>query len=300
MKTRLSTLLFFPILLSQMILLGCASLEEDATANWSAEELYTNAKGRLDDKFYEQSVQLYKSLDLRYPYGLFAEQGKIDIAYAYWRMDDNTSALIACDRFIREHPDHKNLDYIMYLKALVFFNDDKGLFGMFLSKNLAERDPGSTRQAFDTLRVLVNRFPESKYAEDAQLRMVYLVNTLAEHETSVAEYYYRRGAYVASINRAQAVIETYPKAPHTPRALEILASSYEKSGLPDSKIKIDTVMNLNFPGLRAAIEENADSAWWDFWSNKTEIVETEISEPDADSSQSWWKFWVDDGKPPQD
>ncbi|MDA0237315.1 MAG: outer membrane protein assembly factor BamD [Proteobacteria bacterium] len=299
MKIRLSTLLLVPILLSQIIFLGCVGLEEDPTANWSAEELYTNAKGRLNDKYYEQSVQLYKSLDLRYPYGPFAEQGKIDIAYAYWKMDDNTSALIACDRFIREHPEHKYSDYMMYLKASVYFNDDKGLFGMLLSKNLAERDPGSARQAFDTLRDLVKRFPESRYAEDARLRMAYLVNTLAEHETGVAEYYYQRGAYVASINRAQSVIETYPKAPDTPRALQILAASYEKSGLLDAKIKIDTIIALNFPGLQAAKAEDADSAWWDFWSNKAELSAVDISAPDADSGKPWWKFWVDDGKPPQ-
>ena len=302
MKTRLSNLLLVPILLSQMIFLGCAGLEEDPTQNWTAEELYTNAKGRLDDKFYAQSIDLYKKLDLRYPYGPFAQQGKIDVAYAYWKTNDNASALMACDRFIREHPEHKHVDYLMYLKALVYFNDDKGLLGLFVSKNLAERDPGSARQAFDTLRDLVKRFPESRYAEDAQLRMAYLVNTLAEHETSVAEYYYRRGAYVASINRAQAVIETYPKAPHTPRALEILAASYEKSGLPDSKSKIDTIINLNFPGVRAAMAEDADSAWWDFWSksSKAEVSGVDASEPDIVADKPWWKFWVDDGKPPQE
>ncbi|MBL6735464.1 MAG: outer membrane protein assembly factor BamD [Burkholderiales bacterium] len=298
MKIRFSAQLFL-ILLSPVLFLGCASLEEDPTINWSAEELYTNAKGRLDDKFYDQSIELYKNLDLRYPYGPFAEQGKIDIAYAYWKMNNSASALMACDRFIREHPDHENVDYVMYLKALVHFNDDKGLLGFFVSKNLAERDPGAAREAFDILRDLVKRFPDSRYAEDAQLRMAYLVNTLAEHEVSVANYYFRRGAFVASINRAQSVIENYPRAPAAREALEVLALSYERSGLVESKQKIEAIIDVNFPGLRQAKTEDAERSWWEFWGNKTE----DNSHPEGSDQvegKSWWKFWIDDGMPPED
>jgi outer membrane protein assembly factor BamD len=298
MKIRFSAQLFL-ILLSPVLFLGCASLEEDPTINWSAEELYTNAKGRLDDKFYDQSIELYKNLDLRYPYGPFAEQGKIDIAYAYWKMNNSASALMACDRFIREHPDHENVDYVMYLKALVHFNDDKGLLGFFVSKNLAERDPGAAREAFDILRDLVKRFPDSRYAEDAQLRMAYLVNTLAEHEVSVANYYFRRGAFVASINRAQSVIENYPRAPAAREALEVLALSYERSGLVESKQKIEAIIDVNFPGLRQAKTEDAERSWWEFWGNKTE----DNSYPEGSDQvkgKSWWKFWIDDGMPPED
>ena len=298
MKIRFSAQLFL-ILLSPVLFLGCASLEEDPTINWSAEELYTNAKSRLDDKFYDQSIELYKNLDLRYPYGPFAEQGKIDIAYAYWKMNNSASALMACDRFIREHPDHENVDYVMYLKALVHFNDDKGLLGFFVSKNLAERDPGAAREAFDILRDLVKRFPDSRYAEDAQLRMAYLVNTLAEHEVSVANYYFRRGAFVASINRAQSVIENYPRAPAAREALEVLALSYERSGLVESKQKIEAIIDVNFPGLRQAKTEDAERSWWEFWGNKTED-NYYPEESDQVKGKSWWKFWVDDGMPPED
>jgi len=298
MKIRFSAQLFL-ILLSPVLFLGCASLEEDPTINWSAEELYTNAKGRLDDKFYDQSVELYKNLDLRYPYGPFAEQGKIDIAYAYWKMNNSASALMACDRFIREHPDHENVDYVMYLKALVHFNDDKGLLGFVVPKNLAERDPGAAREAFDILRDLVKRFPDSRYAEDAQLRMAYLVNTFAEHEVSVANYYFRRGAFVASINRAQSVIENYPRAPAAREALEVLALSYERSGLVESKQKIEAIIDVNFPGLRQAKTEDAERSWWEFWGNKT----GDNSYPEGSDQvegKSWWKFWIDGGMPPED
>jgi len=297
MKIRFSARLFL-ILLSPVFFLGCAGLEEDPTANWNAEELYTNAKKRLDDKFYGQSVELYKNLDLRYPYGPFAEQGKVDIAYAYWKMDDITSALMACDRFIREHPDHRNVDYVMYLKALVHFNDDKGILGMFVAKNLADRDPGAAREAFYILKNLVERFPDSRYAGDAQLRMAYLVNTLAEHEVSVADYYFRRGAFVASINRAQSVVENYPRAPAAKDALEILALSYERSGLVESNQKIDAIIDVNFPGLRQAKTEDAERSWWEFWGNKTE--DNSYSEgSDQVEGKSWWKFWIDDGMPPE-
>ena len=296
MKIRQSLQLLL-ILLSPTFFLGCAGLEEDPTVNWSAEELYTNAKSRLDDKFYEQSVELYKNLDLRYPYGPFAEQGKVDIAYAYWKMDDTASALMACDRFIREHPDHRNLDYVMYLKALVHFKGDKGVLGTLVSKNLADRDPGAAREAFTILKDLAERFPDSRYAEDARLRMVYLVNTLAEHEISVADYYFRRGAFVASINRAQSVIENYPRAPAAKQALEILALSYERSGLVESKEKIDVIIEINFPGLRQAKAENTERSWWKLWGDK---VDGNFSPEGSDEVEGppWWKFWVDDGMPP--
>lgn len=296
MKIR-SSLQLTVILLFPMLILGCSSFEEDPTINWSAEELYINAKGRLDDKFYDQSIQLYKNLDLRYPYGPFAEQGKIDIAYAYWKMNDPASALMACDRFIREHPNHPSVDYLTYLKALVHFNDDKGLLGILVSKNLAERDPGAAREAFDILKGLVKQFPDSRYAEDAQLRMAYLVNTLAEHEISVANYYYRRGAYVASINRAQSVIENYPRAPASREALEVLALSYERSGLVESKQKVDTIIDINFPGLRQAQDEGADRAWWDVWGRDTESNISVDSSNDTEG-KAWWQFWVDEGMPP--
>ena len=296
MKIRQSLQLLL-ILLSPTFFLGCAGLEEDPTVNWSADELYTNAKSRLDDKFYEQSVELYKNLDLRYPYGPFAEQGKVDIAYAYWKMDDTASALMACDRFIREHPDHRNLDYVMYLKALVYFKGDKGILGALVSQNLADRDPGAARGAFTILKDLAERFPDSRYAEDARLRMVYLVNTLAEHEISVADYYFRRGAFVASINRAQSVIENYPRAPAAKQALEILALSYERSGLVESKEKIDVIIEINFPGLRQAKAENTERSWWKLWGDK---VDGNFSPEGSDEVEGppWWKFWVDDGMPP--
>jgi len=299
MKISSRTTLWLSILLLPLLFMGCKSLEEDPTKDWSAEELYVNAKGNLDDRFYDQAIQMYKDLDLRYPYGPYAEQGKIDIAYLYWKRNEPALALMACDRFIREHPQNKHVDYVMYLKAMVHFNDDKGLLGVFATKELSERDPGAARQAFDILRELVMRFPESKYAEDSQLRMAYLVNALAQHEVAVAEYYYRRGAYVASINRAQTVIQTYPKAPSARNALELLALSYEKSGLFESQNKVNKIMDINFPGLREAMSEEESSSWWSLWrdnSGSGEVVDS--GDSTLAGAPPWWKFWVDEGAPP--
>ncbi len=284
------------LIISFILVSGCANIKEDPTEDWSGEQLYYAAKEQLDDGFYERAIQLYSSLDLRYPYGPYAAQGKIDVAYAYWKQDDTANALLACNRFLREHPEHKHVDYVYYLKALVNFNDDLGVMGLVMSKDLTERDPKAARDAFDTLKELVTRFPDSRYAEDAKLRMAYLVNALAQHEVTVAQYYYRRGAYVAAIGRAQDVLEQYPKTPATRIALEILSASYEKSGMFESQKGIEQLIEINFPGERISIDTERDSSWWEFWDREKAREEQSISA--AGTDKPWWKFWVDEGKPP--
>lgn len=280
-----------------LIVSGCAGIEEDPTADWDAEQLYYAAKKQMDEGFYDQSLNLYRKLDLRYPYGSYAEQAKIDVAYVYWKQDDTISALTACDRYLREHPDSENSAYILYLKALINFNDDMGLLAVVFPKDLTERDPASAKAAFDILRELVTRFPNSRYAEDARLRMSYLVGALAEHEVSVAEYYYRRGAYVAAINRAQGVMKDYPKTRGTQKALEVLSASYEKMGLLELQEGVETLIEINFSGERVGLTRPAEDPWWNFLSNNEESQE-QNSTVETDDEPSWWKFWVDDGAPP--
>ena len=252
------------LFISLVLLGGCSRNKPDATRDWSADRLYYSARDQLNDKRYEKAIDYYQKLDARYPYGRLAQQGKIDIAYAYWKNEDSASALVACDRFLREHPNHLNIDYVYYLKGRVNFNDDLGYLAFIYKIDPTERDPVAAREAYEAFKLLVTRFPESKYANDARERMTYLVNALASHETSVAEYYFRQGAYVASVNRAQEIVTTYPRAPAVERALAIMVASYDEMGLEELRAGAERTLRTNFPDSTLQVETRR-TGWWRLW-----------------------------------
>ncbi len=255
--------LFLAILVS-----GCGLFPEvkDETLGWSANKLYNEAKQAMDENVYDKAITYFEKLESRYPYGRFAQQAQIDIAYAYWKSNEAASAIAACDRFIKLHPNHPNVDYIYYLRGLVNFNEDLGIMGLISQQDMTERDPKSARESFDSFRDLVTRFPDSKYTPDAILRMKYLVNALASLEVHVARYYMKRGAYVAAINRAQFALKSYPEAPATEEALFIMVKAYDLLGMNDLRDDIERVMRKNYPNsvyYTRGLERK--EPWWKLW-----------------------------------
>jgi len=247
---------------------GCGLLPEvkDETVGWSANKLYAEAKDSMNEGGYEKAIKYFEKLESRYPYGRFAQQAQIDIAYAYWKSNEIPSSLAACDRFIKLHPNHPNVDYVYYLKGLVNFNEDLGLLGNISQQDMTERDPKGARESFDAFRELVTRFPESKYTPDATLRMKYLVNALASLEVHVARYYMKRNAYVAAINRAQFALKTYPEAPATEEALFIMVKAYDLMGMNDLRDDSERVMRKNYPNsvyYTRGLEREVP--WWKLW-----------------------------------
>jgi outer membrane protein assembly factor BamD len=255
-------------ILALTLFAGCGLLPDqiDETASWSANKLYAEAKNAMGEGAYDKAVKYFEKLEARYPYGRYAQQSQLEVAYAYYKQEEKASAIAACDRFIRLHPNHPNVDYAYYLKGLVNFNEDLGLIGHVSMQDLTERDPKAAAESFAAFKTLVNKFPESKYAQDATQRMAYLVNALASHEVHVAQYYMRRGAYVAAANRAQAAIKTYPDAPANEEALFVLIKAYDALDMADLRDDAERVMRKNFPdsayykrGL------NKDVPWWKLW-----------------------------------
>ena len=265
MKRSLLALLFAAC--TALLLAGCGLLssEKDETVGWSAQKLYGEAKDAMASKSWDRAIKYLEKLEARYPYGRYAQQAQIDIAYSYWKNSDRAQAIAAADRFIKLHPNHPNVDYAYYLKGLANFRDDLGLFGVLGSQDLSERDAKSSKEAFETFKDLVARFPDSKYADDAAKRMNYLVNTLAKNEVHVARYYYRRGAYVAAANRAQYAITTYPQAPSVEEALGLMVQSYDALGLPDLRDDAAKVLKKNFPNGAYASGARDTTSWWKFW-----------------------------------
>jgi outer membrane protein assembly factor BamD len=245
-----------------LLLFGCAT-NFDETKDWGPDRIYSAAKDELESKNYQKAIGYYEKLESRYPYGRYAQMAQIESAYAYWKDNENAQALAACDRFIKMHPDHPNVDYAYYLKGLINFNDDLGIMGYVSAKDMTERDPRAAQDAFDAFRELVTRFPQSRYTPDARARMNYLVNSLASAEVNVAEYYLRRGAYVAAVNRAQYALTNYPRAPAIERALTVLVKAYDDMGLDDLRDDANRTLAANFPGTQVKIGER--EKWWRFW-----------------------------------
>jgi len=254
--------------IAALLLGGCGSMPEqiDTTAGWNAQRLYSEAKTFMNEGAYEQAIKLFEKLEARYPYGRYAQQAQIEVAYAQYKSGEPALAIAAADRFIKLHPNHPNADYAYYLKGLATFNEDLGLLAGLSNQDLSERDPKGAQESFDTFGQLVKRFPESRYAEDAGQRMQYLVNSLAAHEVHVARYYYRRGAYVAAINRARTAIETYPQAPAAEEALFVLVKSYDTLGMTELRDDADRVMRKNFPNSVYFAGGPKDTRpWWQLW-----------------------------------
>jgi outer membrane protein assembly factor BamD len=251
------------------LLAACGLLPEaaDETKGWSAQKLYAEAKSELNDRNYERAIKLYEKLEARYPYGRYAQQAQLEIAYAYYKDGEPAQALAAVERFIKLYPNHPSVDYAYYLRGLINFNDDLGWFGYISGQDLTERDPKAAREAFDAFKELVARFPESKYTPDAIARMNYLVNALAAHEIHVARYYFRRGAYVAAANRAREALKTYPQAPANEEGLVILVKSYDALGMKDLRDDAERVLRRNFPDSKYLKQDprRASVPWWQLW-----------------------------------
>jgi outer membrane protein assembly factor BamD len=254
--------------LGASLLGGCGLLPDviDETSGWSANKLYAEAKDAMAENAYDKAIKYFEKLEARFPYGRYAQQAQLEVAYAYFRQQEPASAIAACDRFIRLHPNHPNVDYAYYLKGLANFNEDLGLLGYVSLQDLTERDPKAARDSFDAFKVLVNKYPESKYTPDATARMKYLVNALASHEVHVARYYMKREAYVAAVNRAQTAIKTYPDAPANEEALFIMIKAYDLLGMNDLRDDTERVMRKNFPKSEYYVRGlNQVTPWWKLW-----------------------------------
>jgi outer membrane protein assembly factor BamD len=256
------------MLFASTFLAACGLLPEikDETAGWSAGQLYSEAKAALGGGAYDEAIGYYEKLESRFPYGRYAQQAQIDLAYAYWKSGEKESALVACDRFIKLHPNHPNVDYVYYLRGLIDFNEDLGLLGFISQQDMTERDPAGARASFNAFHELVTRFPDSKYTPDATQRMTYLVGALAQIEVHVARYYMRRGAYLAAINRAQYTVKSYPDVPATEEALFIMVQAYDLLGMDDLRDDAERVMRKNFPdSVYYTRGLDRPEPWWKLW-----------------------------------
>jgi outer membrane protein assembly factor BamD len=268
MKRSQASLAAIALALPLVLLSACGLFPDkgDPTRDWPAARLYKEAKDELTSGGYEQAIKYYETLESRYPYGAYSQQAQIESAYAYYKQGEAASAVAAIDRFLKLHPNHPSVDYAYYLKGLVYFNEDIGLFGKISGQDTTERDPKAARDSFDAFKELAQRFPESKYTPDGLARMKYLVNALASSEVHVARWYMRRGAYIAAANRAQFALLNYPQAPAIEEALFVMVKAYDALGMNDLRDDAERVMRKNFPGSAyLAGTVGTKGPWWKLW-----------------------------------
>ena len=248
------------------------------TGGWTVTQFYEAGKQDMEDKDWKSAIAFFIALEARYPYGRYAQQAQLYVAYAHYKEDDQQAAIIAADRFIRLHPNHPSVDYAYYIKGLSSFNDEKGIAGYvmkhWIEQNMSERDPKASNESFQSFKELVTRFPDSPYRADSIKRMNFLFNTVAMGEIYVARYYMSRGAYVAAINRAQFTLNEFPQTPATKHALEIMVEAYDELGMDDLRDDAKRVMQKSFSKNQESLDiPNLDNMSWN------------------SDKEYWWKFW---------
>ena len=265
---RAGALRLAALLVAASLIAGCGTpAPKNELPDATAERLYREARDDIQNGAFDRAIKVLERVEGLAAGTLLAQQAQLDLAYAQWRTDERATALATVDRFIKLNPSSPALDYAMYLRGVINFNDDLGLMGNLAGQRFSERDQRASREAWQSFKQLVDRFPESRYAADARLRMDFIVNSLAEYEVNVARYYFRRGAYLAAAARAQYALTEFPQAPALEEALYLMAQSYDKLELDQLRDDAERVLRKNFPTSAYLTKglEARQSVWWHFW-----------------------------------
>ena len=264
---RFAYLLILPLILNSCGLFSDDEDDDEFRGLSSEEQFYRRALEQLNSRNIQGAISTYQALESRFPFGKFAEQAQIEIVYAYYENNDTEAARAAADRFIRLHPDSKNVDYAYYMKGLSSFSDGGGIFSRFLPIDETKRDPGRAEESFSDFAQMLALYPDSKYAADARARMVFLRNNLAGYEIHVANYYLDRKAYVAALRRGQYVVENFQGTPAVADGIAIMIECYLRLGLNDLADTSLKLLTTNYPTHESLSEDGQFS------------VRTEITNP---------------------
>ncbi|KKM58416.1 outer membrane protein assembly factor BamD [Yersinia pestis] len=227
-----------------LVLTGCSS-NKDVVPDNPPSELYATAQQKLQDGNFKGAITQLEALDNRYPFGPYSQQVQLDLIYAYYKSADLPMAQASIDRFMRLNPTHPNIDYVLYMRGLTDMAlDDSALQGFF-GIDRSDRDPQHARAAFRDFNQLIQNYPNSQYAIDAQKRLVFLKDRLAKYELAVAQYYTKRGAYVAVVNRVDQMMRDYPDTQATRDALPLMENAYKQLQLNAQADKVAKIIAAN-------------------------------------------------------
>lgn len=242
MSTRLFLFIIGIILLS-----ACGPVKEvDITADWSVEKLFRNARSEMNKGNYQTAIDRYQIFESRFPFGPYATQVQLDIAYAYFKFSESDLAIVAIERFIKLNPQHETIDYAHYLRGLINFNRGGSILDKIVDRNLSDFDRNILLTAYDDFQLVIRKYPKSIYANDARQRIVYLRNELARSDLKIAQYYALRSAWIAVANRTQSIIQNFQGTNSIKPALELQLQAYHELGLNDLATDTQRIIDLNF------------------------------------------------------
>ena len=270
-----------------MTLSGCSSLgsifeEKDPTVGLTASQLYAQGKEFLDAADFNNAIKLFEILEARYPFGKYSTQAMLDISYAYYASNQKDEAIIEINRFIRLYPNHPNVSYAYYLRALSNFDKDANIISRFFGHDPSRYDVTDLKNSFNDFTTVVNKFPDSKYADDSINRLRYIKNQIARNELYIAKYYDKRSANIATIERVKFMLENYGGTPSSEEGLVILVKNYNDLKLYDLAYDSARVLKKNFPDYRIIKKDGQVSVIKD----KKINVEDEVSE-NIENDSSW-------------
>lgn len=267
LRVKLSVVCVSLLVTVALLTAGCSSTPVDKTAAMSPNKIYAEAKDEMAAGQWERAIALLEKLEARAAGTPLAQQAQLDKAYSQYKSVETAQALATLERFMKLHPVSPALDYAIYLKGVINFNDDLGLFAKFTRQDLAERDQKASKESFEAFKELVDRFPDSRYANDARQRMNYIVSSLAQYEVHVARYYYKRGAYLAAVNRAQVAVSDYREVPAVEEALYIMYKSYDALGIAELRDDTKRVLEKNYPQSDFLVRgtRSINDPWWKVW-----------------------------------
>ena len=263
-RLRLLVLPLCAILLASGCATDGATRRQQRLARFSAENLYKQGREAMQAHDYALAVEIFEALSARYPFAEESRQARLEVIYAYYRLDEKESAKDAAETFIRENPTHPRIDYAWYLKGLVDFERTPHAMERWLNIDMAEKAPQTARDSFESLNTVVTKYPKSSYAADARRRMIYMRNRLADYELNVAGYYLERGAWLAAAQRARQTIEQYDGAPAVKRALQVMIFCYRKLDYSDLAANTERVFQENYPGESMKLQDDT-TRWWQVW-----------------------------------
>ncbi len=235
-----------PLLLA-VFFSGCAGNDEQETEIQNLQSAYDEATEAVSRRNYRRGIMIFEAIQARYPFSDLSRQVQLELMYAYYKAGQKEQAIDAADTFMRENPIHPRVDYALYIKGLAYFEDSAGFLERRFKKDVTKRPPEGVTESYSSLRRLVERYPASEYAPDARQRMIFLKERLADYENHVADYYLRRGAFVAALNRAKSALEQYNGASGNARSLRIMAAAYDELGMNKLASDARRVLELNFP-----------------------------------------------------
>jgi len=250
MKSIFNNTLLAVFFITFTFISGCSNTSNSRKTQ-SEKEVYELAQDALRVSNWERAIEYLGLLEEFYPFGLYAEQSQLELIYANYRNGDFDLAIASADRFIRLNPQHRNIDYAYYMRGISSYSQDSAV-NSFSPVDITQKDIGTARDAFNYFGQFLSAYPNSPYALDAQKRMTYLKNVMARSEINVANYYFKREAYLAAANRGRFVVENMQGTPAVPDALATMAMAYHmlgKQALADSAAEVLVTNYPDYPTL---------------------------------------------------